>query len=211
MSKISIVDYETGGNIFSLCNSLSKIGVDFEITKDPQTIDQASKIIFPGVGSFGSAMASLERLGLIEVLQAKARQVPFLGVCVGMQVLFEQGLEGGSIPGLGVIPGKVEKFTAGQDLKIPHMGWNSLDLSPSPLYKGIEDASQVYFVHSYRIKADYLPEIRKAYPKSQIATTNYGIDFISSFWDGDKLFACQFHPEKSGEIGLRLLKNFAEL
>lgn len=211
VNKLKIIDYKTGGNLFSLCNSLTKLGADFEICSNPVQLKDASKIIFPGVGSFGKAMEELENLNLIEsIIDAiNKRQIYFLGICVGMQVLFEQGEEGGLKTGLGLIPGKVSKFDINICPKIPHMGWNVIQGQGSPL---IKSQDHLYFVHSYCAKLeDNEREILRRFPQAKIYTSTYQENFISHFWNGENLFACQFHPEKSGEAGLKILQKFLDL
>ena len=208
--KVCIVDYK-GGNIFSVQNTLNKLGAESFLSSDPKEIEKAEKIIFPGVGSFQSAMEHINELGLKEVLISKANSgIPFLGICVGMQVLFEKGSEstGTEVEGLGIFPGTIEKFKFNDPkLKIPHMGWNQVNTpsSENPLFKGIENNSDFYFVHSYMAKK---PEKDEAYLAS---LSNYGYDFISSIWNRENLFACQFHPEKSAENGLKVIQNFLSL
>lgn len=217
MSKVCIVDYK-GGNIFSVQNTVSSLGAEPYLSSDAKEVAQADKIIFPGVGSFSSAMQHLKELDLIKVLQDKAVSgTPFLGVCVGMQVLFSEGSESsnGNSPGLGIFSGIIEKFT-NKDIKIPHMGWNQikLDNKNNPLYKNVKDGSNFYFVHSYMAKLKDTESItanKQKYPDLDIISCDYGDGFISSIWNGEKLFACQFHPEKSGPNGLRVIENFLKL
>ena len=210
---ITVIDYKTGGNLFSVCNSLEAIGADIVISSKPEQIEQAEKIIFPGVGSFEKAMQEIKSLGIdIAIRNCIAKKVKFLGICVGMQVLFDCGFEGQKTLGLEIIPGQIEKFNEKICPKIPHMGWNTISGNDSPLLKGIALDEHFYFVHSYaaKIKNDD-KNIADEFPGSKIYTTNYFENFISHFWNGDNLYACQFHPEKSGEAGLRLLKNFINL
>lgn len=215
---ITVIDYKYGGNIFSVMNSLASLGIQAQISSDPQQISSAHKILFPGVGSFETAMQQIHNLKLQEVILDKAlSDTPFLGICVGMQVMFEYGSEsqsGKAIQGLGILAGTVSKFTSKAE-KIPHMGWNHVNLlentKSNPLFIGINNHSDFYFVHSYRADAELIPAISQNYPEAQFATTEFGDNFISHFWNGRKLFACQFHPEKSGPNGLKLLENFARL
>ncbi|MDD9897664.1 MAG: imidazole glycerol phosphate synthase subunit HisH [Candidatus Melainabacteria bacterium] len=207
MKDIVIIDYKRGGNLFSVNNSLEAIGASTQISSDPVVIAQASKILFPGVGSFGIAMQSLAELGLDQVIKDKiAQECPVLAICVGMQALFQGSTEDQSASGLGIIPAQVTRFSESHGLKIPHMGWNSVhNHNPqNPLFKGIPEDSQFYFVHSYRAQKQEL----EGY---STATTDYGDEFISHIWNGRSLFACQFHPEKSAENGLKLLNNFLKL
>jgi glutamine amidotransferase len=214
MSKVFVIDYKKGGNIFSVANSLEKISANFEITSDVDDLKAAKKIIFPGVGSFSVAINQIEALGLKDIILSKIHSgVPFLGICVGMQLLFETGLESGKHNGLGVFPGVVSRFDDSYSLKIPEIGWNQVrfDSVDNPLYEGISDMSNFYFVHSYKVNYDELNNVKSIFPKLSATKTSYGEDFISSIWNGENLFATQFHPEKSGEYGLSLLNNFVRL
>ncbi len=224
MSQICIIDYKSGGNIFSVNNSLQHIGAKTLISSDPADVLKAEKIFFPGVGSFAKAIESLKSLGLYEAIKKQiAAGVPTLAICVGMQSLFTYSTESGSSrhceeqqscnevisPGLNIVPGAVEKFGTSSEnfsLKIPHMGWNAVhqENPENPLFKGIKQDTHFYFVHSYRVKY-------QDFNSYQIATTEYGEKFISNIWNGSNLHACQFHPEKSGEAGLKLLKNFLDI
>ncbi len=230
--KICVVDYQSGGNLFSVLNSLEHVGASYYLSSNPSEIAKSEKIFFPGVGSFAAAFASLESLNLREVILERIQAgVPFLGICLGMQLLFAYSTESriGSqeaVGGLDVLPASVEKFSDNLSLKIPHMGWNTIASNArSPLFAGIEESASFYFVHSYRIglgtaslpnlirdyQGDNLRTLQYYFPKSVITSTNYGEDFLSAFWNGDNLFACQFHPEKSGKNGLRVLENFAKI
>lgn len=214
MAKIIVIDYKKGGNVFSVANSLENIGVDFEVTSDKELIKKADKLLFPGVGSYETAMKQLEALDLKDTIIEKINSdTPFLGICVGMQVLFEKGLEDGVHHGLGAIPGEVGKFHEDSGHKIPQIGWNQVhNTNPeNPLFKGIDDDSYFYFVHSYRVTETEASKIQNKFPNSSYSTTEYGDKFISSFWNGKNLFAAQFHPEKSGEKGLKLLENFSNI
>ncbi len=198
---IAIIDYGMG-NLRSVQKAMEKIGAQALITQNLKDIQKADKLILPGVGAIKPAMERLESLGLISAIKSYIDTgKPFLGICLGYQLLFENSFEGGQVQGLGILKGSVEKFPS---LKIPHMGWNQIILKQPdcPLLKGIEDKSNTYFCHSYYVKpAD----------NSIICTsTDYGIDFASAICRNN-LFGCQFHPEKSQEIGLRILKNFKEL
>ncbi|SCJ37997.1 Imidazole glycerol phosphate synthase subunit HisH 1 [uncultured Clostridium sp.] len=200
---IAIVDYGMG-NLRSVEKALQFLGFEAKRTADSGEVAAASHIILPGVGAFRDAMRALTDTGLIEtMLQAVNSGTPFLGICLGMQMMFEKSYEDGQWQGLGLLPGEITLFEEKPGLKVPHMGWNSLHLSPCPLFKGLKEGASVYFVHSYhlpyRAGADYIA-----------ATTDYGGPFISAVQKGN-LFGLQFHPEKSGQVGLQMLKNFGEL
>ena len=164
----------------------------------------ADKVILPGVGSFGDAMAHLREYNLVEVIKdVVAEKKPFLGICLGLQLLYESSEETPGVEGLGILKGKILKIPEQKDLKIPHMGWNSLHLqNDGRLFRGIEQNPYVYFVHSYYLKAEEEETVK--------ATTEYSVKIHASV-EKDNVFACQFHPEKSGDLGLQILKNFAEL
>ncbi len=211
MSQICIIDYKSGGNIFSVKNSLEHVGASTLISSDPQDVLQAKKIFFPGVGSFSKAMESLHSLGLYQAIKQQINAgVPTLAICVGMQSLFQYSTEGSAATkGLEIIPAAVERFGSNSEtfkLKIPHMGWNAvhLEYSSNPLFQGIQQDTHFYFIHSYRVAMQTIPDY-------QTSSTEYGEKFISSIWNGTNLHACQFHPEKSGEAGLQLLENFLKL
>ena len=202
---IAIVDYGVG-NLFSLTGSLRHLGLDCAVTADARTLEQADHIILPGVGAFGDAMEKLRATGLIPALDAQVRAgKPFLGICLGMQLLFEESLEYGRHAGLGYLPGRVvplaEAFDAqGIRLKVPHIGWNDLTLtSAHPLMRHTQNGDFVYFVHSY-----YAVDCRQ----SIAATAHYGVDVPAAVARGN-VCGCQFHPEKSGPVGLRILQAFA--
>lgn len=200
---IAIIDYQMG-NLRSVQKAFAKVGHAAIITSDAGELAKANKIVLPGVGAFGDAMAELRRRGLVDpIRQAVASGKPFLGICLGLQLLFETGYEGGQHQGLGILPGEVVRFDLPSEFKVPHMGWNELKIvQPAPIYAGIDPGTHVYFVHSYYV----IPR-----DKSVIATTtDYGIEFCSSVWQGN-LYATQFHPEKSQAAGLKMLRNFAEL
>ncbi len=204
---IAIIDYGMG-NLRSVQKGFEKIGAEAVITADPKIVLEADKIVLPGVGAFRDCMSNLEQGGFVDpILRVISEGRPFLGICVGMQLLFEDSVEFGHYKGLGVIPGHVLRFPDGmkengEELKVPHMGWNQISFKQAPpVFDGIAAESNVYFVHSYFVKPD---------DESVVATTtSYGIEFCSSIWK-DNIVATQFHPEKSQEIGLRILKNFAE-
>ena len=200
---IAMIDYDAG-NIKSVEKALQKLGADVAITKDPQEILSAEKVILPGVGAFGDAMNNLKKYGLEEVIrQVVAKGTPFLGICLGLQLLFERSDESPEAVGLGILKGEILRIPDAEGLKIPHMGWNSLHLQNNGrLFKGLKENDYVYFVHSYYLKAEE-EEIVKA-------TTNYSVNIHASV-EKDNIFACQFHPEKSSDVGLKILKNFVEL
>lgn len=200
---IAIVDYDAG-NLKSVEKALLHIGANPVVTKDPALIRRADKVILPGVGAFGDAMGKLEKYELINTLKEVAVSgTPFLGICLGLQLLFSSSEETKNIEGLSVLEGEICRFPEAEGLKIPHMGWNSLKITPGArLFKGIEGEPYVYFVHSYYLKAKEQEIVA--------ATTEYGVTVHASVEKGN-LFACQFHPEKSGETGLKILDNFIHL
>lgn len=205
---IAVVDYGMG-NLRSVQKALESVGGDAQIVSTPSEVSSAEKIVLPGVGAFADAIGRLRSTGLTEAIIDSIRKArPFLGICLGYQLLFDLSYEDGQHTGLGVFPGKVVKFdlpqgVIGQKLKIPHMGWNQLDLRGNcPLFRNIKNHSYVYFVHSYHVVT--LNENIVA------ARTNYGYDFPSAVWSGN-VFATQFHPEKSQAVGLKMLENFVEL
>jgi imidazole glycerol-phosphate synthase subunit HisH len=218
MVMITVIDYKYGGNIFSVLNSLENLGIQTRLSSNPDEIKSAKKILFPGVGSFETAMNQINNLGLAEIIKNKALDgTYFLGICVGMQVLFSHGQESvnsAGCKGLEIIPGEINKFSS-KAPKIPHMGWNQIHFPPSnqsnPLFEGISDDDNLYFVHSYRAGVENIPAIKNKFSKSSFSLTEFGDEFISAWWNGENLFACQFHPEKSGEKGLKILQNFAYL
>ena len=201
---IAVIDYGVG-NLFSLKSSLKAIGTEPVVTRDAEVIHKADHIILPGVGAFGDAVRKLRETGMFEVVKAEAANgKPMLGICVGMQLLFDKDLEFGEHEGLGLISGTVDAIEPriSNDLDVPHMGWNALTYQkPSPIYNGIAEGAYVYFVHSYAAfgcEAD------------TTAVTNYGISLTASVQKAN-VFGTQFHPEKSGKVGLRILKNFCSL
>lgn len=200
---IAIIDYDAG-NIQSVEKAMAKLGQEVWITRDRERIMNADKVILPGVGSFGDAMAHLREYNLVEVIKdVVAEKKPFLGICLGLQLLYESSEETPGVEGLGILKGKILKIPEQKDLKIPHMGWNSLHLqNDGRLFRGIEQNPYVYFVHSYYLKAGEEETVK--------ATTEYSVNIHASV-EKDNVFACQFHPEKSGDLGLQILKNFAEL
>ena len=200
---IAIIDYDAG-NLRSVEKALEALGQQVIVTKDAETIRQAEKLILPGVGAFGDAMANLQRLGLVEVIRETAASgKPFLGICLGLQLLFEDSDETPGVPGLGILRGHIKRIPEQPGLKVPHMGWNNLELHhDGALFRGLPEHPYVYFVHSYYLEAED--------PDIVTATAEYGVTIHASVQRGN-LFACQFHPEKSSQIGLAILKNFAEL
>lgn len=200
---IAIIDYDAG-NIRSVEKALRFLGEDTVLSRDKEEILRADKVILPGVGAFGDAMNKLVKYDLVDTIkQVVDKKTPFLGICLGLQLLFEESDENKGVPGLGILPGKIIRIPDKEGLKIPHIGWNSLDLQNNGrLFKGISDKSYVYFVHSYYLKADEEDIIK--------ATTEYST-YIHASVEKDNVFACQFHPEKSGDVGLKILKNFAEI
>ena len=206
---IAIIDYDIG-NLGSVQKALEHVGADARLITTPQELAHADKVVLPGVAAFGDAIGELRSMGLVDPLRkAVAGGMPFLGFCLGLQMLFETSSENGRHTGLGILPGKVVRFDfssadlAGHRLSVPHMGWNQLSIRrPCPMLDGIDDGAFVYFAHSYHVvPAD----------ETVIATTTaYGMEFVSSVWK-DNIFATQFHPEKSQAVGLRLLENFVRL
>ena len=201
---IAIVDYGVG-NLFSLACSFRTIGAETEITRDAARIEAAERVILPGVGAFGDAMDKLRATGLIPVLKREAERKPFLGICLGMQLLFDKSEEYGEHDGLGLIPGKVCDLRADlsdKTLKVPHMGWNSLEVRrDDPFFQHVRAGEYVYYVHSFYAKdcAEYT-----------LATSRYGDVDVTGVVRRGNVYGTQFHPEKSGDTGLRLLKAFAE-
>jgi len=202
---IAIIDYGMG-NLRSVQKGFERMGREAVVTRDPKTILDAGKVVLPGVGAFPDCMRNLEEYGLIDAVKQSIRAgKPFLGICLGLQLLFTESEEFGLSKGLDIIKGRVVRFKGPEfsDLKIPHMGWNSLSIKRRPpAFQDVPEGSHVYFVHSFHV----VPE-----DKGVIATTtNYGIDFVSSIWK-DNILAVQFHPEKSQSLGLSILKRFGEM
>jgi imidazole glycerol-phosphate synthase subunit HisH len=200
---IAIIDYEMG-NLRSVQKGFERVGHAATITSDPAMLADAEKIVLPGVGAFRDAIGALRERKLVEPIRAAiATGKPFLGICLGLQLLFDISFEDGKYEGLGVIPGEVVRFNVPAQFKVPHMGWNQVQFRRRPpVFEGIEDGTHFYFVHSYFVVPN---------ETSIVSTdTEYATPFCSSIWR-DKLFAVQFHPEKSQASGLRLLKNFADL
>ena len=200
---IAIIDYDAG-NIKSVEKALLSLGQEVTVTAKQDEILGADKIVLPGVGAFGDAMENLRKRQLDAVIrEAVEKEIPFLGICLGLQVLFEQSEEAPGVEGLGILKGKICRIPNAEGLKIPHMGWNSLHLqNDGRLFAGLEENPYVYFVHSYYLKAADEQIVK--------ATTQYSTTIHASVESGNT-FACQFHPEKSGTVGLSILKNFAKL
>lgn len=203
VNMIAMIDYDAG-NIKSVEKALHKLGQETVITRDRELLLKADKVILPGVGAFGDAMGHLKEYGLVEVIhEIVEKKTPFLGICLGLQLLFERSDEAPGVEGLGILKGEILRIPDKEGLKIPHMGWNSLDLqNDGRLFKGIEGNPYVYFVHSYYLKAEEEGIVK--------AVTEYSTRIHASV-EKDNVFACQFHPEKSSETGLHILQNFAEL
>ncbi len=200
---IAIIDYGMG-NLRSVQKGFEKVGCEAKITNDAADIASADKVVLPGVGAFEDAIAELRRKELVEpTLKAIASGKPFLGICLGLQMLFETGYENGKHEGLGVLKGDVVLFDIPKEFSVPHMGWNQLMIRrPAPILAGLDEGTYVYFVHSFYV--------RPTDPDVIATETDYGGPFCSMIWK-DNIFATQFHPEKSQAKGLRILKNFAEL
>lgn len=200
---IAIVDYDAG-NIKSVEKALVHLGQDCITTRVPDEIYKADKVILPGVGAFGDAMKRLNDFGLVEVIKNIALDnKPLLGICLGLQLMFESSDEMPGVAGLGILKGKILAIPPKEGYKIPHMGWNSISVRPdSRIFKGMPDTPYVYFVHSYYLKAESEEDVA--------ASTEYIVHIHAAVEHGN-IFACQFHPEKSGDTGLKILKNFCEL
>ena len=200
---ITIIDYDAG-NIKSVEKAFLHLGQDVKITRDRDEILSASHVVLPGVGSFGDAMRHLKEYNLVNTIYDVVDQkTPFIGICLGLQLLFERSDESQGVSGLGILPGEILTIPPSEGLKIPHMGWNSLTMNPSSkLFKGIEENPYVYFVHSYYLKAKQAEDVA--------AKTFYSVSIDAAVERGN-LFACQFHPEKSSQTGLKILKNFTEI
>ena len=205
---VTIVDYGMG-NLRSVQKAFEHLGFSAEVTDDARKVERAQRLVLPGVGAFGDCIKNLKQGGFVEAIHTHIHSGrPFLGICLGLQVLFESSEEFGDHTGLGVIPGKVEHFAedmqiGGEYLKIPHMGWNQIQIEREcPLLRGLENGSYVYFVHSYRVMPTLTEDV--------LTTTDYGVRFCSAIWR-ENVMATQFHPEKSQAVGLKILKNFGEL
>ena len=201
---IAIIDYDAG-NIRSVEKALFALGEQPVVTRKKEEILAADKLILPGVGAFGDAMERLHQYGLVDVIReaVKDKGIPILGICLGLQLMFERSDESDGVGGLGLLKGEILKIPDSPGLKIPHMGWNSLKIKPDTcLFAQIPDGAYVYFVHSYYLKAED--------PDIVAATTEYSTHIHAAVEQGN-IFACQFHPEKSSEVGLQILKNFISL
>ncbi len=203
--RVAVVDYGMG-NLRSVQKALERVGVAAEVTRDAARIDAAEGVVLPGVGAFGACMENLRSFDLVAPVRAAIDSGrPFLGICVGLQLLFEESEEFGPVRGLGVLRGRCRRFrdTGEADYRVPHMGWNQLHKEGrSPLLSGIDDGAFVYFVHSYYAESDD--------PAVVAATTRYGCDFVAAI-TRDNLHGCQFHPEKSQSVGMRILRNFGDI
>ena len=202
---IAIVDYGVG-NLFSLVSSLKALGLEAEVTGGAGRLRAADRIILPGVGAFGDARQKLDDTGLVPVLLEEAEKKPLLGICLGMQLLFDRSFEYGEHPGLGLVPGQVvdlHQDLTDQTLKVPHMGWNSLRIiQDDPLFRHVRDGEYVYYVHSF---------YARDCTESTLAASQYGNVAVTGVVRRGNVYGTQFHPEKSGDTGLRLLRAFAEL
>ncbi|MFA0752649.1 MAG: hypothetical protein IMHGJWDQ_000405 [Candidatus Fervidibacter sp.] len=200
---VTVIDYGVG-NLRSVMKALEFLGSQVVLTSDPEQVTKASKLVLPGVGAFGTGMANLHQLNLVEAIQDAARRgVPLLGICLGLQLLFDESEEMGRHKGLGLMSGKVVRFPERNDLRIPHMGWNALRIRKrDPLFQDVPDGAMVYFVHSYFPAPDD--------PSVIAATTEHGVEFVSAI-AVDNIFGTQFHPEKSSQVGLQILRNFLAL
>ncbi|MCR5301559.1 MAG: imidazole glycerol phosphate synthase subunit HisH [Lachnospiraceae bacterium] len=200
---IAIVDYDAG-NMLSVAKALRHLGQEPEITRDPDVLIKADSVILPGVGAFGDAMEKLNGFGLVQVISDIIKSgKPFLGICLGLQLLYEGSEEAPGVAGIGALDGRIRKIPVGEYKKIPHMGWNSLRFpNKGRLYSGIDEGAYVYFVHSYYLEA--------ADRSGVTATCEYNVTIDASV-EYKNVFACQFHPEKSGDIGLKILDNFVRL
>lgn len=199
---IAIIDYGMG-NLRSVQKAFEYLGFEAEITKDKVKVEDADRVVLPGVGAFSDAMDNLHRMGMLEIIYGSVDSgKPFLGICLGMQLLFDKSFEGGIHQGLGLIPGEVKRIPARKGLKVPHMGWNHLECRESPILDSLGPNPSVYFVHSYYVE----PVARECI----IGTTDYSME-ITAAVQRDNIFGLQFHPEKSGDTGLLILKNFGGL
>ena len=200
---IAIIDYDAG-NLKSVEKALKFLGQEVIVSRNSSEILEADKVILPGVGAFGDAMNNLDRFNLVDTIKKVAEsKTPFLGICLGLQLLFERSDETPGAEGLGILKGEILRIPPKEGLKIPHMGWNSLEISPeAKLFKGIDNHAYVYFVHSYYLKASDENMVA--------ASTEYSVHIHASV-ESENIFACQFHPEKSSDVGLKILQNFAQL
>lgn len=200
---IAVLDYDAG-NIKSVEKALNYLGEEVKITRDREEILSADGVILPGVGAFGDAMEKLHQYGLVKVIREVAeREIPFLGICLGLQLMFESSEETPGVEGLHLLDGRIRRIPAAPGLKIPHIGWNDLTFpNEGRLFRGVDEHAYVYFVHSYYLEA--------ADPSIVTATTEYGT-LIHASVEKNNIFACQFHPEKSSRIGIKILQNFIEI
>ena len=200
---IAIIDYDAG-NIKSVEKAFISLGQDVVVTRNKDTILSADKVVLPGVGAFGDAMSRLHEYGLVDVIrEVAAKGTPFLGICLGLQLIFDRSEETPGVEGIGLLRGEIVKFPDSDELKIPQIGWNSLEINPeSVLFKGIRNQSYVYFVHSYYLKAE---------DEDIVAASTEYITHVHASVEYKNIFACQFHPEKSSEVGLKILENFANI
>lgn len=200
---IAIIDYDAG-NIKSVEKAFAYLGQDARITRDKDEILASERVVLPGVGSFGDAMGKLKEYGLDRVIyDVVDKKIPFLGICLGLQLLYESSDETPGVTGLGLLEGTINRIPDHPGLKIPHMGWNSLDVRPgATLFQGLEENPYVYFVHSYYLKAKH---------EEEVAATTYYSTLIYASVEKENVFACQFHPEKSSTVGLSILKNFIQV
>ena len=199
---IALVDYDAG-NVKSVEKAIEKLGGEFILTSDPETVKNADAVILPGVGNFGDCMDKLISRGLDKAIRSFASSgKPFLGICVGLQLLFDESEESPGVPGLGILKGKIRRFTVSDELKVPQIGWNNIISCKGRLFDGINEGTYFYFVHSYYLEA--------ADPSIVSSRAEYGVTFDSSVESGN-VFATQFHPEKSSDAGLKVLKNFLDL
>ncbi|MGN0370640.1 MAG: imidazole glycerol phosphate synthase subunit HisH [Butyrivibrio sp.] len=200
---IAIIDYDAG-NMKSVEKALQFLGCEVIVTRDADILLNADKVILPGVGNFGDAMARLSEYGLVDVIHKIVdKGTPFLGICLGLQLLFDSSEESEGVKGLGILKGRIVRFPDKAGYKIPQIGWNSLEIKPgAKLFKGIPNQSYVYFVHSYYLVAE---------DEDIVAATSDYAALVHASVEKDNVFACQFHPEKSSEVGLTILRNFAEL
>lgn len=200
---IAIIDYDAG-NIKSVEKALQFLGEEALITRDVDVLMSADKVILPGVGAFGDAMAKLEEYGLVDVIHKIVdKGTPFLGICLGLQLLFDSSEEAPGVKGLGLLPGKIVRFPSDMGLKVPQIGWNKLSFpNKGKLFNGLDEGVFVYFVHSYYLQAQNMSDV--------VATCEYGVTVHASV-EHNNIYACQFHPEKSSDVGMTILKNFIDL